>query len=378
MKQKSWIWPLVLFCITLITTTLAGAESVTGRFFLYSEDGFVWDRFVQGFQYSVPFLAILTAHEFGHYFFAKHYKASVTLPYYIPFWLGQPPFSIGTMGAFIRINSALRSRKEYFDVGIAGPLAGFVVAMGVIAYGFTHLPPPEYIFTIHPEYAQFGLNYADVVYKNMPEGNIVMGDNLIFWFFRTYIADPTRMPNQFELMHYPLLSAGYIALFFTAMNLIPIGQLDGGHILYGLIGHELHKKVASVIFVLFIFYAGLDLPYMIWNAYSEDSWTRWISFGAYLGYLIMVFDKIFERNLARTVSLALAVFILQVLFLDFFPKAEGYTGWLVFGLLISKMIGIGHPPAPDNRVLDTKRKVLGWLTLLIFLLCFSPKPFIVM
>jgi hypothetical protein len=92
----------------------------------------------------------------------------------------------------------------------------------------------------------------------------------------------------------------------------------------------------------------------------------------------MVFDKIFERNLARTVSLALAVFILQVLFLDFFPKAEGYTGWLVFGLLISKMIGIGHPPAPDNRVLDTKRKVLGWLTLLIFLLCFSPKPFIVM
>ncbi|SFC81809.1 hypothetical protein SAMN05421780_11082 [Flexibacter flexilis DSM 6793] len=372
----TWLRPLIFFCVTLITTTLAGAESVSGRFFDL-EQGIDWAHFQMGFEYSIPFLAILTAHEFGHYFFAKHYKADVTLPFYIPLWFGSGSFSIGTMGAFIRIRSALRSRQEYFDVGIAGPLAGFVVALGVIAYGFLYLPPPEYIFTIHPEYKQFGLDYASVVYQNMPEGQLLLGDNLIFWFFKTYVADPSRLPNPYEMLHYPYLLAGYIALFFTAMNLIPIGQLDGGHILYGLIGRHKHFQIARVLFVLFVFYAGLNVPRILFYSFQEDSWwMQLVAEVAYLGYLIMAFEKMFGEEIRPTVYLGLAVMALQVAVTQFFPYIEGYAGWLLFGLLIGRMIGVAHPPAPDESPLDFKRKVLGWITLIIFVLCFSPKPFI--
>ena len=134
--------------------------------------------------YSIPFLTILTVHEFGHYLTAKYHNVKVTLPFYIPLWLGfiPLPFTIGTAGAFIRIKEMIHSRKQYFDIGIAGPLAGFVVAVLVLTYGFTHLPPPEYIFEIHPEYKEYGLNYEDYVYDLLP-GYLVMGDNLLFMFF---------------------------------------------------------------------------------------------------------------------------------------------------------------------------------------------------
>jgi hypothetical protein len=111
--------------------------------------------------------------------------------------------SIGTMGAFIRIKSIVRSRVVFFDIGIAGPLAGFIAALVVLWYGFTHLPPPEYIFTIHPEYARYGLSYPQFVYENSP-GNIALGDNILFWLFKTYIADPARLPHAYEMIHYPV------------------------------------------------------------------------------------------------------------------------------------------------------------------------------
>src|SRR5690606_12811327 len=115
---------------------------------------------LKGLYFSGPFLGILTVHEFGHYIAAQLHRVKVTLPYYIPLWFGFIAMpSIGTGGACIRIKEFVTSRNKYFDIGIAGPLAGFVVALGVLFYGFTHLPPPEHIFTIHPEYEQFGENY---------------------------------------------------------------------------------------------------------------------------------------------------------------------------------------------------------------------------
>ncbi len=139
-----------LFLVTLVTTTLAGAEWVYGKSIFM--EGYTWADFFSGMPYSIPFLLILTVHEFGHYFTAIHYKVRTTLPYYIP--LPPLPLMFGTLGAVIRLKSRVPSKQQTFDIGIAGPLAGFVIALAVLWYGFATLPPPEYIFQFHPEYQQ--------------------------------------------------------------------------------------------------------------------------------------------------------------------------------------------------------------------------------
>ena len=150
---------ILLFIVTFITTTLAGAEWTHGRS-IFMED-FGWNDFVGGMEYSIPFLLILTVHEFGHYFTAIYYNIKSSLPYYIPF--PPLPFSIGTMGALIRLRSKVPSKVQNFDIGIAGPLAGFAMAIIILFYGFTHLPSADYIFQIHPEYKSYGANYAEHV-----------------------------------------------------------------------------------------------------------------------------------------------------------------------------------------------------------------------
>ncbi|WPP51275.1 site-2 protease family protein [Catalinimonas niigatensis] len=360
-----------LFVITVITTTLAGVEWQFGRFLFYDENPLTWEYFLKGFAFSVPFLGVLTVHEFGHYFTAKKHKVDATLPYYIPMWLGflfAP--SIGTFGAVIRIKDFVNSRKKYFDIGISGPLAGFVVALGVLFYGFTHLPPPEYIYEIHPEYQEYGLDYADHVYQDEP-GSFKLGTTLLFEFFKTYVADPERVPNDHEMIHYPWLFAGFLSLFFTALNLIPIGQLDGGHVLYGLIGSRLHQKVSAILFIIYIFYAGLGTV----NPYEP---TDDLMFGIplYLGFLYIVFSRL-TPSAQTNFLIALAVFSAQFLLASYNPLLRGYQGWLLFGLLIGRFLGIYHPPVHINHPLSTGRKILGWLALLIFILCFSPEPFII-
>ena len=141
---------LILFIITLVCTTLAGAEWRYGR--LWALDGLSWKMFFGGLAYSLPLLTFLTFHEFGHYITARLNKVKASLPYYIPLWL-PIGLSIGTMGAVIRLKEKLKSRQQFFDIGIAGPLAGFVIALGILYYGFTHLPDHHsLIFDIHPEY----------------------------------------------------------------------------------------------------------------------------------------------------------------------------------------------------------------------------------
>jgi hypothetical protein len=184
-KLKTALIHSSLFIVTFITTTLAGAEWTHGKSVLVS--GFTWQDFYSGLPYSICFLSILTAHEFGHYFTAIYYRVRTSLPYYIP--LPPIPMMLGTLGALIRLKQRVNSTRENFDIGIAGPLAGFVVSLGFLFYGFTHLPPPEYIFSIHPEYEQFGLDYANFVYEPgfLPEGslNVYLGKNLLFLFLKS-------------------------------------------------------------------------------------------------------------------------------------------------------------------------------------------------
>ena len=375
---RTHLLQLFLFVLTLITTTLSGAEWMFGNIFILADNPLGWPQFWQGFQFSIPFLGILTVHEFGHYFAAKAHRVKVTLPYYIPLWFGLG-HSIGTMGAFIRIQELIYSRKKYFDIGIAGPLAGFVVAVGVLWYGFANLPTLDYIFKIHPDYQKYGMGFARVVYANKDmSGQILLGDNLLFSFFKTYVADPTRLPPPQEIVHYPLILAGYLALFFTSLNLIPIGQLDGGHILYGLIGNRAHRLVSPVLFWFFVAYAGLGLfkPTDFNPVRDPDYWQKMSYLGLYIFFLYLCFSRI--ANDARTSwLLALSVVVAQLLVSFGWPAAVGYEGFLVFAFLLGRVLGVYHPPTQDDKPLNWQRRALGWFALLVFVLCFSAKPFIV-
>lgn len=366
-NKKTYSLQAILFILTVLCTTMVGAELILARPFFYSPEGANWADFAVGFYYSIPFLGFLTVHEFGHYITARLYKIKVTLPYYIPLFFG-----IGTMGAFIRIKEPIRSRKEYFDIGIAGPLAGFVVAVGVLWYGFATLPPQEYIYEVHPEYAQYGADYAEYVYDNDSLISFAIGSNLIFDFFEHYVVeDPSLIPNAYEMMHYPWLFAGFLATFFTALNLIPIGQLDGGHVLYGLIGYKRHKLVSSILFIAFVSYAGLGL---ITPSMPGDDLV--IYGPLYLGFLYLTFSRMFPKPIDKF-TVALAVFAGQILFSVAFPDFTGYSGWLLFAFIIGRVLGVHHPPALFDQPLDLKRKILGWIALIIFIISFSPEPFMV-
>ena len=366
-KTKTLILQVTLFLVTIVTTTLSGTEWIYGKSIVETPESWVsWSKIIDGLRYSLPFLAILTIHELGHYFTARKHKVDVTLPYYIPFWFGLG-LSIGTMGAFIKIKAQNLTNKQYFDIGIAGPIAGFVAALAVLFYGFTNLPPIEYIFTIHPEYAKYGKDFAQHVYKDL-NGAVYLGDNLLFRFFETYIANPSLVPPKYEMMHYPFLFAGYLALFFTSLNLLPIGQLDGGHILYGLVGHQWHFFISKIVFGLFLFYAGIGIvtPYM-------DYESLVFTMPLYAFFIFSTLKSAFHDVKTRWM-VAVGIVSLQFLLSYLLPNIEGYHNWLVFGFVIGRFLGVEHPKT-DLEHIDTKRKVLGWISLVIFILCFSPQPF---
>jgi len=357
----------VLFIVTIITTTLSGTEWIYGRGIVDNPSSWLnWSKIADGLKYSIPFLGILTVHEFGHYFVARKNKVEVTLPYYIPFWFGFG-LSLGTFGAFIRIKAKNLTNRQYFDIGIAGPLAGFAIAIAVLFYGFTHLPPIEYIFGIHPEYAKYGKDFAQYVYKNL-NSVIYIGDNLIFQFFENFVANPSLVPPKYEMMHYPILFAGYLALFFTSLNLLPIGQLDGGHVLYGLVGHQWHFFLSKSLFIAFLFFAGIGVasPYMEMESLA-------ITMPLYVFFLFSTLRSAFLNTNNRWM-VAVGIASVQFVLLYLFPKVEGYPNWLVFGFILGRFLGIEHPKAVELPI-GLGRKILGWLCIVIFILCFSPQPF---
>jgi membrane-associated protease RseP (regulator of RpoE activity) len=410
-RNKRYLLQAGLFLATIITTTLAGVEWM-------GLGELTWKTFAKGFLFSVPFLGILTVHEFGHYITARLYKAKVTLPYYIPLFIPGLQ-SIGTMGAFIRIKSPLKSRQEIFDIGVAGPLAGFVVALFILFYGFTNLPEPQHIYSIHESYEEFGLNYDKHVYnyefarksdsinfeKNKlsdswmtnglesigllpsnwreipfkPEkeyAELSIGKNLLFLFFENYIvSDKSLIPNKYEMFHYPFLFAGYLALFFTALNLLPIGQLDGGHILYGLFGTAKHKIISSSVFILFVFFAGLGIfkDNLVGNVFKSTE-DLVVFAPLYLYFLYFIFSRVTEKSL-NNLMIASCVFSAQF-FCEFFSwDIIGFNGWFLFAVLIGRFLGVHHPPAYIDEPLDVKRKIIGWVSLVIFIICFTPNLF---
>jgi membrane-associated protease RseP (regulator of RpoE activity) len=207
---------IALFLLTVLSTLVAGS----GAFFTFNPL-FEPRRLLEGIPFSFTLLAILGTHEFGHYFTARAYGASVSLPYFIP---APPPLLFGTLGAIIRLRSPARDRNSLFDIAAAGPLAGLVVAL-----------PALWI----------GLGWSKV--GAVPAGGSVsFGDSLLLRFM-TWWSFGTLPPGHDVFVH-PVALAGWVGLFVTALNLIPVGQLDGGRIAYALFGAR-HRQISIATFV---------------------------------------------------------------------------------------------------------------------------------
>ncbi len=207
---------IILFLLTVLSTIVAGSQA----FFAFNP--FVEPRrLLEGVPFAFTLLAILGTHEFGHYFTARAYGASVSLPYFIP---APPPLLFGTLGAIIRMRSPARDRNSLFDIAAAGPLAGLVVAL-----------PALWI----------GLGWSKVA--AVPAGGSVsFGDSLLLRFM-TWLAFGPLPPGHDVFVH-PVALAGWVGLFVTALNLIPVGQLDGGRIAYALFGAR-HRQISIATFL---------------------------------------------------------------------------------------------------------------------------------
>jgi membrane-associated protease RseP (regulator of RpoE activity) len=217
---------LLLFALTVLSTLAAGCL-VAGSFPFVTFNPLREPlRLLDGVPFSFTLLAILGTHEFGHYFTARYYGASVSLPFFIP---APPPlFLFGTMGAVIRMRSPARDRNSLFDIAVAGPLAGLVVAVPALLLGLSW----SRVGMVLPEHA--GLTF---------------GDSLLMRLLTWLVFGP--IPPGMDVFVHPVALAGWVGLFVTALNLFPVGQLDGGRIAYALVG-AWHRQVSIATFVALV------------------------------------------------------------------------------------------------------------------------------
>ncbi|MBC7900436.1 MAG: site-2 protease family protein [Saprospiraceae bacterium] len=315
---RTWLKHLLFLSITLVTATIAGVLYPFGLIqTLPDADPQTWPEIFQfvsslpgryaalvgdavyrlstdlkylkyGLSFSLSLLFVLVSHEMGHYIACRIYKVDATLPYFIP----TPPMigPAGTFGAFIKIVSPMPSRKAVFDIGVAGPIAGFIALIPIAIVG---------IATMEKATPQQIAN----------SGGIVFADPL----FMKLVAYTLGTDLQFGIGN-AFYFAAWVGLLVTALNLIPSGQLDGGHAVYSVLGETVHRWTGRIAFVIM---AALSI-------------LGWIYFNSPSGFLIAV--------------------------------------------LLGVMMRIKHPQPWDQRPLDPKRKLIAVLTLVIFVLCFTPFP----
>ena len=232
--------PVALFFITCLSTLVAGviySDHLSDRWWLAFLHGHFpvgwWEAVADGVMYSGAVMAILLCHEMGHFVQAWRYGVHASLPYFIP----MPLSPIGTFGAVIGMEPRQGDRKAVFDIGISGPLAGLV---------------PTLIFLC------LGLYWSE--YKPITPDNIVHGSPLLVKFLASWMHGP--IPAGFSIDYHPIGFAGWVGLLITSINLIPIGQLDGGHILYGMFRKKAH--VASAVVLVLAISASIALRLMQW------------------------------------------------------------------------------------------------------------------
>lgn len=316
---RTWLKHILLLVITLATTTIAGIlfpfglistlpdvdpQSVREIVQFISElpvkyavlvgDAVTklvtdWDYLSYGLSFSLSLLFILISHEMGHYIACRIYRVDATLPYFIP----TPPMigPAGTFGAFIRILSPMPSRKAVFDIGVAGPIAGFIalIPIAIIGIATMQMATPQQLAS-----GTGSLVFTDPMFMRLVA--LFFGVDLSFGFGN------------------PFYFAAWVGLLVTALNLIPSGQLDGGHAIYAVFGERVHFWTGRIAFVAM-------------TAFSILGWT-------------------------------------------YFNSPSGF----LIAILLGIMMRIKHPTPWDQTPLDPKRRVIALLCFLIFALCFVPFP----
>jgi len=286
-RDRVWLHVLLLL-ITIATTTATGA----GHYYGYLID-FVprplafttWrDLMLGGLWYSGSILAILGCHEMGHYLACRYYRVDASLPFFLPF----PSVLTGTLGAFIRIRSRIRTKPMLFDIGVAGPIAGFIVTVPALV---------------------IGLAMSKVVKLPANFVGLELGEPLLFKGISWLIWGP--IPDGSSLNLHPMAFAAWFGLLATALNLFPVGQLDGVHITYSVLGGR----------------------------------STYVTFGA----------------------IAVAVALTFV--------STSWVVWTILIVALLLVFGPRHPPTVDEHVpLDARRKWIAFVALLIFIACFTPAP----
>jgi membrane-associated protease RseP (regulator of RpoE activity) len=299
--------PLLLFVATVFSTTATGA--------LYVHQGASLWPLADGLSFSVPLLAILLCHEFGHYFAARLHKVPASLPYFIPLPPGIGLF--GTMGAVITQGAGTTDRRKLIDIGAAGPLAGLVVAIPVLAYG---------------------LSLSEVT--PIATGGLQEGNSILYAALK-YFAKGTFLPSREHDVHlHPTAFAGWAGLLVTMLNLIPIGQLDGGHIATAYFGNRYRRAARAV---------HLALP-----------WLGLLAFG----WVYRLAEAALPPIGAEDSPFAIAI--------------NAASPWLVWFLLLWGLgrlaRGFDHPPVDDHTALPRSRGALFWVVAVTFALIFMPVP----
>ena len=285
--QHRWGRHILLLVITVVTTTVFGVDHYLSFSSNFGTRFVAMNRHVwlEGFLYSLSILGILGAHEMGHYIACRRYDVDATLPFFLPF-----PSLSGTLGAVIKIREAFPTRTALFDIGVAGPIAGFIALIPVAiigVYKMQVLPAPA---AVEP-------------------GNIVFADPLMMKLIGLAFGKDVALGNG-----NPFYFAAWMGLLVTALNLIPSGQLDGGHAIYAAAGAKIHAWTGPIAFVVMAVLSILGM----------------LVYGSPAGFLIAV--------------------------------------------LLGVMMRVPHPQPWDDTPLDLKRKIVAVLTLVIFILCFNPFP----
>ncbi len=296
LKKKIWL-NVLLFVITACSTFYVGLSwslnykhaDILAQNSEFSPDlSLIFSSEVIGLSiiYTAVLLGILLGHEFGHFLACRYYRINATLPYFIPF-----PNLIGTMGAFIKIKSPIKKKHQLFDIGIAGPLTGFILAVPALVYGLS-------LSKVVPSIAA-------------KEGSFMLGDPLLLKIIAGMIFK--NIPPNSAIFFHPVAFAGWVGLLVTALNLFPIGQLDGGHVSYALLGKK--SRYVARVFLAAFFVLAIFL------------WAGWLILALLIIFLGMKHPAIEDEAEPLSQGRKIIAYVIVLIFiLSFIPDPiKGYS-----------------------------------------------------